>query len=203
MIPTLPFIYLIFSIVLLSLFEKYRRSNFSKALYIGGIMLISICCLYAFTYFITVTVKSDTRIEAKQWIETHMIKGKSVISETYDPGSLAFYGVFEKQTFCDFYELENISHICEGSPLEEVLKETQYIFIPSNRIMQSRLLNQNRFPKGHSFYNTLFKNNRIYVLSYTTPCDLFCTILYMGNQQQLEQTAYVFDRPTVYVIEKK
>ncbi len=199
MIPTLPFFYVMFSVVVMTISTNKKFAAYRKYLIFS---LVSISSIYTFSYFVTVIAKEDTRLQAKTWIERFTSTNKKVLSESYDPGSMAFTGIFSEITYCNIYDLEIHLKVCEDVSLEHKLKDVTYILLPSERVVQSRLVNKKRFPRGYNFYTSLFTDKESYKLVYKTPCDIFCKILYMGNKLLLEQTAYVFDRPTVYVFEK-
>ena len=87
--------------------------------------------------------------------------------------------------------------------VEEQLNKSNYLILPSQRIFKPRLLHETLFPKGNKFYTDLFSEKLGYEKIYQTPCDLFCTILYLGDPVwRFEQTANVFDRPTIFIFQQ-
>lgn len=199
MVPVLPFIYLIEAIAITEIY-KIVKSKFINYVFISILFLV--CCLYAFAYFSAVLSQPDTRITAAKWVQTHL-NTPSTLIEAYDPGIAAFTSVIPNLTSCNFYELENNSYACQGKTLSETVNQTQYVLLLSQRIIQSRLNNPKQFAQGYNFYSSLLANNK-YRKIYETPCDLACKILYLGDPIfSLEQTSSVFDRPTVFIFERK
>ncbi|MBU3978923.1 hypothetical protein KKE68_04460, partial [Patescibacteria group bacterium] len=59
------------------------------------------------------------------------------------------------------------------------------------------------YPNGHDFYSALFAQTNGFQKIYETPCDIFCKITYLNNPVfSFEETANVFDRPTVFIFKK-
>jgi hypothetical protein len=102
----------------------------------------------------------------------------------------------------NFYDLDQTPDV-KKTELDNLLSQSEYIILPSQRILKTRLLNKNDFPHGFKFYNELIDGKMGYQKIYETPCDIFCKIIYLGNPVfSLEQTANVFDRPTIFIFEK-
>ena len=197
-VPTLPFIYLITAITVIDLLKR-RFSNI-KHLILSAI--IGICIVHTVSYFITVFVRQDTRIEGSFWAKENIPAQSIVLSEVYDMGIVPFNQYFSKITLFNFYDLDQIPET-KSSELEIALKKSEYIILPSPRILKTRLLNQKKFPYGFNFYNDLTNGNLGYQKIYETPCDIFCKITYLGDPVfSFEQTANVFDHPTVYIFKK-
>ena len=84
--------------------------------------------------------------------------------------------------------------------LNNILKTTDYIILPSQRIIRDRVEKPNIFPNGNNFYKKLEDGRLGFMKIYETPCDLFCKILYLGDPiYRYEETTSVFDRPTVMI----
>lgn len=198
MVPTLPFVYLI---IVLALFDLSRLRQ--KFLFDATItVLIFINMLFGISYFITAFVRPDTRILAKQFAQTTIPKNAPILSEVYDLGITPFNDEFYDITLFNFYDLEN------GDPtITEQLRQevalADYIILPSQRVLKTRMLHQKDFPNGHLFYEKLFDGSSGFQKIYQTPCDIFCKITYLGNPvYRFEQTASVFDRPMVYIFKR-
>ena len=198
MLPTIPYTYLIISIALTSLLREVRvvsRIKFQVLSIIG-----TFCLIFTFSYFITVLVKPDTRIIAAQWASKHLDANKNTISESYDLGIIAFNSHFSHITLCDFYYYEKNPYPCNGISLDQTLARSSYIVLPSERLLKMAITQKEHFPKRYKFYSKMFNDNSKYQLVYKTPCDIFCKIIYLNNPlTSYEQTANVFDRPTVYI----
>ena len=64
-------------------------------------------------------------------------------------------------------------------------------------------MNKDKFPIGNKFYTSLLNEELGFEKIYETPCDIFCRIIYLGDPVfAFEQTANVFDRPTVFIFKK-
>lgn len=191
MVPTLPFAYLIIAIAI-SDFLKNLKSYVSSLVVI---FIIAISLVFSLSYFVTVYGKPDTRVSGYLWAKENIPSNTKIISEVYDLGIIPFNQNFPSITLFNFYELDQ-------KPFR--LPQTDYIILPSQRILRSRLANPNEFPNGHRFYKGLFEGNLGYEKIYETPCDFFCKIAYLGNPIfSFEQTSNVFDRPTVFIFKRK
>ena len=97
----------------------------------------------------------------------------------YDLGIVPFNTNFEKNiTLFNFYDLE--TETAKQQQLYALIKQSQYVVLPSQRILQTRLSEKARFPKGHLFYQRLLHSTD-YKLVYKTPCSQLCKILYLGD----------------------
>src|SRR4029078_1486114 len=118
-----------------------------------------------------------------------------------DLGIVPFNQYFTKIKLFNFYDLEIDKE--KQKDLNKQLTETKYFIIPSQRILESRKSRPDLFPKGNAFYTMLLQGINGYKKVYQTPCDLYCQLLYFGNPiYSYEQTANVFDRPSVIIYEK-
>ncbi|MDO8659747.1 MAG: glycosyltransferase family 39 protein [Candidatus Parcubacteria bacterium] len=191
MVPTLPFMYLIIAVVLEDFFRK--KTIGIKHAILSIIIFINI--VFSFSYFITAFVKPDTRINASLWAKENIPHDSKILSEIYDMGIVPFNSYFYYISLFNFYDLDQ--------NLNVPLPENEYIILPSQRILKTRLLNKNKFPVGNNFYQALFGKESKYKKIYETPCDIFCKITYLGNPVfSFEETANVFDRPTVFIFKK-
>lgn len=163
----------------------------------------AICILFSFSYFKTVLMQPDTRIAAKEWADLHIQKNEYITSEAYDLGIIAFNSSFSHISLCDFYNLENNTLPCNNKSLQQNLLQSRYIILPSERILKTRITDSKRFSKGSMFYTSILHEKLGFNLIYKTPCDIFCRVIYLNNPLfSFEQTANVFDRPTVYIFKK-
>lgn len=183
-VVTLPFLYLIISI-LLSNFSSYAKKYVLMA-------IIFISVVFTVSYFITVYIKPDTRVSASFWAKGSLPSNAKILSEAYDLGITAFNPYFSNIALFNFYD--------EAVP---ILNNYDYIILPSQRLMKIRVKNKTKFPSGHKFYTLLLEGKLGYEKIYETPCDIFCKITYLGNPVfSFEETASVFDRPTVFIFKK-
>ncbi|MDO8620953.1 MAG: glycosyltransferase family 39 protein [Candidatus Levybacteria bacterium] len=201
MMPTLPFIYLIISLSITNLLEvkiNAIRIFFKIIFLILGMSTI----IFAFSYFKTAFMSGDARISAVNFAKQNIPSSALIVSEVYDLGILPFNSFFPNITLFNFYDLEQPDNNKLGE-LYSLFHKTDYIILPSQRIMKTRLLNKQKFKNGNEFYSLLFNNKLGYRKVYETPCDIFCKITYLGNPvSSLEETANVFDRPTVFIFKK-
>jgi 4-amino-4-deoxy-L-arabinose transferase-like glycosyltransferase len=201
MIPTLPFILLIVAIAIATLKEKNK--NLSGILTIEISILILLNSLAAVSYFSTAFVDTDTRIAAVLFAQKTIPVNANILSEPSDLGVVPFQDAFTHIDTFSFYDLDNDSPDATEILLQQKLQTAQYIIIPSQRILQSRIANPSKFPKGYFYYKALFNGTLGYHKIYETPCDILCTITYLGDPVYWwEQTASVFDRPTIFIFKK-
>ena len=198
-IPTLTFIYIFIGSYINFLISK--RGYYKKL----GIFLIFfsifISILFAGSYFKTVLLGKDTRVEASDWARVNIPHNSKIISEVYDLGIVPFNSSFGFITLFNFYDLD-IDPLKAGE-LEELTSLSKYFIIPSQRIIAKEIHQPTLFPKGHQFYSQLIDGKLGFKKIYQTPCDIFCELLYLGDPlNRYEQTANIFDRPTVMIFKK-
>ncbi len=199
MIPTLPFVFLIIAIALSNFFNN-KRQQFNN---VTMITIVIINTIFAFSYFITAFVKPDTRVAAYQFAQKTVPFASPILSEVYDLGIVPFNDSYTNIILFNFYELDNNSPDVTTGGLQRELSQREYIVLPSQRIIKTRLMNNENFPQGNVFYKNLSNGSLGYKKIYETPCDLFCKITYLGNPSyRFEETANVFDRPTVMIFKK-
>ena len=206
MVSTIPFIYII-----IALFMTNKKANdqmisiaFNKSfnnLFINFILLVS--TIFAFSYFKTAFINPDTRISALLFAQRVIPLNISILSEPSDMGVVPFQDAFPHLNTFNFYDLDNNSSDATESQLQQKIASAQYIILPSQRILQSRIENPTIFPKGYFFYKTLLNGQLGFHKIYETPCDIFCKITYLNDPVYWwEQTVTVFDRPTVFIFKK-
>ncbi len=190
MMPTLPFIYLIISLALSCIWNA--KVQLSKLFFS---LLWSVSALFGISYFVTAFVMPDTREAAAAWAKSAVPSNAPILSEVYDLGITPFNDSFHNITLYNFYDLDN------NSP--QYIPRTDYIILPSQRIFKVRLQDPKTYPFGHAFYSALLAQANGFQKIYETPCDIFCKITYMGSPiYSFEETANVFDRPTVFIFKK-
>lgn len=199
-IPTLPFIYLSISIFVLEL-KKYCSHTLHAR--VGWIMLTGLIILstliWSSSYFITAFIHTDTRLQAVAWMQQHIDKNSVIMTESYDLGTQPFSANFGKVQEYNFYDLDQDPLTL--SVIEEASKTAEYLLLPSQRVIKNRLTNAQTFPKGNMFYKKLLTSTQFEKI-YETPCDIFCRITYLNNPVfHYEETASVFDRPTIQLFQ--
>lgn len=198
MMPTLPFMYLIIALALSCLWNA--KAQVSKIFFI---FTWCVSVLFGVSYFITAFIMPDTRETAVAWAKDGIPPNAPILSEVYDLGITAFNDSFHNITLYNFYDLDNNSPQYTPKTLTEQLSVSDYIILPSQRILKVRLQDPKTYPFGHAFYSALLAQASGFQKIYQTPCDIFCKITYMGNPvYSFEETASVFDRPTVFIFKK-
>ncbi len=196
MIPTLPFIYLLIAYTLTHLQNQFKTKKFQLIIIISTLELIS--AIFAISYVITAFVETDTREIAAIYAHNHIPKNATIVSEIYDLGIVPFNSSFENIKLYNFYD-SDILH----SDIAKGIGNADYIILPSQRIIKTRLLKPKIFPISSVFYQHLINGEAGYKLMYITPCDIFCRITYLNNPiYSYEETASVFDRPTIFIFKK-
>ncbi|HSA83287.1 MAG TPA: hypothetical protein VLF20_00190 [Patescibacteria group bacterium] len=207
MVPTLPFIYLIVALAISDIIANAVKQSqrLPRRLWLLAITLFfGINILFAFSYFITVFIRPDTRVEAYHYAQKTIPSETPILSEVYDMGIVPFNNSFTNISLFHFYDLDNDSPDVTFDLLEHQLSQNEYIILPSQRILKTRLIQNKKFPQGHVFYTQLLNGNLGYKKMHVTPCDIFCKITYLGDPVfRFEQTVNVFDRPTIMIFQKK
>lgn len=197
MLPTLPFMYLLISLFLIQMKnKKIRTASFA--------LITMSSVLFGISYFTTVFIEKNSLQQAADFAGNNIPRNAIIMSEVYDLGVIPFNKYLPNITLYNFYELDN--HTPEYSPesLQAALERADYIILPSQRILKTRLFNATAFPVGHSFYSNLVEEKNGFRKIYETPCSLFCKITYLGDPLfRFEQTASVFDRPVVLLYKKQ
>jgi len=199
-VPALPFIYLLISISILDLLRHFKK--ILNINYLVFSILIFSSVAFSLSYFITVFVRPDTRVEASTFAKDNIQANSRILSEPYDLGIMSFNDLSHNIIFFNFYDLETGKNALQNE-LKTDIEASDYIILPSQRLIRSRSLNKNEFPKGYDFYSSLQNGRLGYLKIYETPCDIFCKITYLNNPVfGFEETATVFDRPTVFIFKK-
>ncbi len=198
LLPTLPFIYLLLSVVIFEVSHRLKE----KRLYLY--CLIFVCSfLFAISYVITSFVQQDTRVAAASWARKNLDHNPEILSEMYDMGIVPFNDTFHNIQLFNFYDLDSPSPDFTPQTLRSRLDKSTYIILPSQRVEKVKLLNEKKFPKGYVFYKDLLTGNVGFTKIYQTPCDIWCTITYLGDPIfRYEETVSVFDRPVVSIYKK-
>ncbi len=203
MIPTLPFLYLIIALTLSHvLFRKSYVANVAKhsLMRVIVISIFIVNTIFSLSYFVTAFVQPDTRISAATFSRQAIPATAAVLTETYDIGITPFNSIFTKIVIFNTYDLDSDSLEYNETTLNEIAKNSDYIIIPSQRVLQTRINNPQRYPIGNKFYSSLMHGKFGYTKVYETPCDTICKIAYLGDPiYHFEQTINVFDRPTVFI----
>lgn len=192
-VPAVPFIYITIAIFL----EKYFGKR--EIFVISSLAIIGL--IFSFSFIKTVRIDGDSRIKADEFAKKNLKENSRVLSEVYDLGIIPFNNSLSNITLFNFYDLD--SNRLKASELSDIIPETDYIILPSQRLYHSRTENSTHFPAGYKFYKDLFDGKLGFKKIYQTPCDFFCKMTYSFDPIfNLEETASVFDRPTVFIFKK-
>lgn len=198
MIPTLPFIILIVALSLNKLIEKTKK--YTRTILVLPYLLVFYLTLHAFFFTYITYFQKDTREQAVAFAKTHIPDNTTeIISPVYDMGIVPFNTSFPNIDLINFYDIETDSNI--ESAYQQQIKTAKYIILPSQRIYPSRLAYPEKFPIGNMFYENLFNGNLGFIKMYQTPCDILCNIIYAFGSA--EETASIFDRPTVTIFKRE
>lgn len=206
LLPTLPFIYLMLAITAEDLYQQRNEltRNYANLIAKASAAFIAILCFsYGLSFFLTDFVQQNTIFAAVDFASKKISSKAPILSETYDMGITAFNPHFSNIDLFNFYDLDNPGSPSTLQSLAKALDRADYLILPSQRVMKIRLLNAKKFPNGHDIYAKLFENKTQFRLIYQTPCDIFCHIAYDNPVFSYEETATVFDRPTVFIFKKE
>jgi hypothetical protein len=206
MVPVIPFFYCCIALFIIEGigYLKEHFHYYYRLILISSVVGICVCCVYTLAFLITVYIEPDTRIAAAQYANKHISSNAPILSEVYDLGITAFNPYFQNIKLFNFYDLDNNSPEINPTTLQQNLQTSDYIILPSQRILKIRLQYTKKFPKGNAFYKRLLSGKNGFRKIYETPCNIWCLITYSGNPvNSYEETASVFDRPTIYIFKKK
>lgn len=202
MMPTVPFVILTVAIALAALLQKEKTRI--RASFVGVSLLLIFSSIFALSYIKTTYFEVDSRLAALLYAEHSIPVDATILTETADLGTMPFQDAFPHLVFFNFYDYENNAPNATEEQLQQQLASAQYIILPSQRILQSRIENPKRFPKGNKFYESLLNGELGFQKIYETPCDVFCSITYLNDPVYWwEQTSSVFDHPTVFIFKKE
>lgn len=196
LVPTLPLIYLIIALAISDHWQKQLQK---------GLLIVTalVCILFSVAYFKTVFVDPDTRLAALSFAKTRIAPNATILSEPYDLGTFPMQTSLTKIETFNFYDFDSPSIDATPENLKAQLAKADYIIVPSQRILQPRIQQPNRFPNAHRYYQQLLNGQLGFQKIYETPCDIFCQITYLNDPiYHWEQTVNVFDRPIVYIFQK-
>lgn len=196
-VPSVSYLYILIAVFITNIGKSVPKKLFNLFL----VILFFINFLFAFSFIKTVRLAKDTRIAAVEFAKTNITENANINTEVYDLGITPFNSSFSNISLFNFYDLDNNPDQIHQLP--EVLNNSNFLILPSQRIYKSRILNPSKFPIGNKFYADLFSGKSGFKKIYETPCDIFCKITYMNDPIfNVEETSNVFDRPTLFIFEK-
>lgn len=195
LLPSLSFLYIFTSIFIFEIQKKVPKYFFQVIV----LLIVVYSLIHAFSFIKTARLDTDTRLDAVNFALKDISSNANITSEVYDLGIVPFNPSYNNITLFNFYDLD--TKTLNESDLAQQLSNTSYLILPSQRIIKSRIQNPDKFPVGHKFYSNLENN---FKKIYQTPCDIFCRIVYIGDPvYSVEDTTNVFDRPTIFIYQKK
>ncbi len=198
MIPLIPLLYIVVSVFISEVATSIKHSGAKKVLLIIPILL---SIVFSVSFFITVYLSPHTTVSASSWFQNKYRQVNHAISEPYDIGITPFNPLVKDLHLIDFYSIDTDDRMNEM--LESKVSTSEFIILPSQRVLKSRINNPTVFPRGFTFYNNLLNNKGDFKLVYKTTCNLVCQIAYIGDPIfDNEETVTVFDRPTVFIFKK-
>ncbi len=199
MVPAVPFIYLMIALALRPVPPATAKNTLRRGT-LGALILTS--GIFSFAFIRTVYLTPDTRLQALSWARNHLPPNTAILSETYDLGIVPFNSFFPNITLFNFYAMDQIPS--QQVVLSQKLASADAVILPSQRVLKPRLLRPSLFPLSGQFYHNLVSGNLGFSKAYQTPCDVWCTILYLGSPIfTYEETATVFDRPVVTIYRRR
>src|SRR3989344_4181202 len=196
-VPSASFFYIVIALFLFNV----KNLLPGKAWNISVIAIFIVALLFSFSFIKTVRLTPDPRIAGANFAKKNIQSESKVVSEVYDMGIVPFNNHLRNITLFNFYELDNGPSKIEE--LYKLLESTDYIILPSQRILRSRIINKERFPRGFNFYSNLLSEKSGFKKIYETPCDIFCKLLYIGDPIfNVEETVNIFDRPSLFIFKK-
>lgn len=201
MIPALPFMYLVLLVGIFLVYEKVkllpRMLEARSAKYIALILMLIIQFLFTFAFVKTVYLSPDTREVAAKYASQFIDNQTLIVADVFDLGILPFNSKFTNLKLFDFYSIDRNPEI--SATLPSIIQNYEVYVAPSQRILKSRILHPKELPKGYAYYKDLIDGESGQLL-YKTPCDVWCRLTYLGDPVfGVEDTANVFDRPTIFI----
>ncbi len=209
MIPLAPFFCLFAAVLLLTLFEKFKKNhllvNFTLAL---CLTVVSFLFFYAFAFW-QIYRKQDTRITASEWIYQNIPSSRNLLLEPLDVATLPLpmekFTVNYHRIWFDFYGLDDYnSETQREEKIDELstkLSDVDYIVIGSRRLYATRLRLKYSHPLTARYYRLLFNGK----LGFDKIKQVSSYPNFWGielNDDDAEETFQVFDHPKVMIFKK-
>lgn len=210
-VPLIPFL-IIFAVLTLVNFS-FKFKGLLRITLLSSLIIISIFSIVQGLNFFTIYLKPDPRIEAAKWLREDSAEGDTFAGEVYDMGMTAFNAELGSGniTELNYYQIDDgYTDQQEISAIEDVLRESEYIIIPAERIYPTRFRLKEKYPNGYEHYRKLFEGELGYtkVAEFTRTTlleDLFQVRFYNGgyfSALNYDETFRVFDQPTITIFKK-
>ena len=211
MVPSLPFLIIAFVLVLVNL--SFKRNKLLRLFSKSTILVISVFALIQGLNFFTIYLKPDPRLVAGEWIKDNSDDTDTYAGEVYDMGMTAFNATVSNYRFTeyDYYNLDDgINDQAELEALSDLMKNSEFVIIPAERIYPTRARLKDTYPNGYQHYKQLFEGELgfVKVAEFTRTTyleDLLNVRFYSGGlfmPLNYDETFRVFDQPTVTIFKK-
>lgn len=210
MLPIYPILcifggYFISEIVISKIPKRYIKNYYFRKFSILFVLLMLV--VYPLS-FLSIYLKPNTRIQASEWINSNIPPGSTVAVEHWDDALPVMNGSNFTQLQLPLYEPESISK-WEG--IDQTLKNSDYIFIASNRLYKPlmRMTNCSALPSGRcytrtsKYYSDLFNERLGYkkVAEFSNyPTVPFLNIKLVDDNA--DESFTVYDHPKIYIFKK-
>lgn len=209
MAPTFPLILLLAVLVLLHFKERIHKTIF---------YLIVLIAILPGVAFLSVYLKEDVRSVASRWMISNIAKGATVLSETGNVVDIPLYPASFRPISFDFYDLDQSPTL--KSQLAQILNNTDYIVIPSRRIINNHTCVENspafelqrceklrnQYPVLNDYYDKLLKGTlgfqKVAEFSSFPGLSLFGQSIVEVNDEKAEETFTVFDHPVIRIYKR-
>ncbi|PIZ44810.1 hypothetical protein COY32_06020 [candidate division WWE3 bacterium CG_4_10_14_0_2_um_filter_41_14] len=196
MIPAIPFMAILVGVFVSTLEQKFIRNSL--------LTISTAWIVLSGLWFMQVYERTDSRIQAAQWVKPHVQQNKTIGSEIYDLGILPTNDIFptSRITLYNVYDSDEI----QSPSVEKMLSESDYFMVLSQRIYKTRLENPTAYPNGNALYSTLFNQTDGWERKASfINTDIQCawwSLNCMNNIFPPDETFFVFDHPSVYIFKK-
>jgi hypothetical protein len=208
MAPILPVLSL-FGILFLFEVKKWLTVNHKIHIILSLIVIISIIPGIA---YLSIYQQPDVRFQASNWIYKHIPGGSHILSETanvvdipmpspHGPITVPQYQV----TSFNFYDVDTDPVL--QSQLQQEISLSDYIFIPSRRIVANLHCDTNcQYPIVANYYQRLFDGSlgfkQVAEFSSYPKISFFGKTLLEFPDEQAEETWTVFDHPVIRIYKR-
>jgi hypothetical protein len=210
-VPLIPFLIMFSVLTLANLSFKYK--GLLRITLLSSLIVFSAFSIMQGLNFFSIYLKPDPRIEAAKWLREDSKEGDTFAGEVYDMGMTAFNAEVGSSniTELNYYQIDDgYTDEQEMDLIDQVLRESEYIIIPAERIYPTRYRLKEKFPNGYEHYRKLFAGELGYtkVAEFTRTTlleDLFQIRFYNGgyfSALNYDETFRVFDQPTITIFKK-
>jgi len=178
-------IFFVFPFLSLFIITKIKSYHLKKVLVLLAIL--------PGIFFLKTYLDPDIRAQASDWIVQNISSESQILSESGNVVNLPVNGGYQVNNF-DFYNLD--VDFAQKKNLNELARNSQYIFIPSRRVFKNQ--NNDSFPYSKEYYQQLFSGSLGFsqIKHFSKNNSLFL------DSENAEETWSVFDNPTIRIFKK-